>query len=84
MLIKEAFETIKKWHGKAVKIDFEGGSQRPGSSFRSQRPNAEQYNEDFENDRYWRDNSEYKEWAHKAAQSEEHRHFAGNRICCRL
>jgi hypothetical protein len=76
MLIKESFETIKKWHGKAIKIDFEGSTQRPTSGFRSERPNAEQYTEDFENDRYWRDNNDYKEWASKAGQSTEHQHFS--------
>lgn len=76
--IKEAFETIKKWHGKSVKMDFEGGAGRAHSDFRSVRPDASQYTDEFyQDEKYTRDESEYKEWAYKASQSEDHMKFTG-------
>lgn len=77
LTIKEAFETIKKMHGKAVKMDFEGSSARDRSDFSSVRPGAHQYSEEFDNDEdFDRDDAQYKEWAYKASQNPEHSGFA--------
>jgi len=75
--IKEAFETIKKWQGKAVRMDFEGSSARNRSDFNSVRPNASQYSDEFDADEeYAREEADYKEWAYKASQDAEHMKFS--------
>jgi hypothetical protein len=77
MLIKESFELIRKWQGKAPKIEFES-ERAAASNFRSVRPNAGQYSEESTEDGPNRDNADYKEWEEKARMSEEHAHMAGN------
>jgi len=62
-------------HGKAVKLDFEGDSRRNHTDFRSVRPDADQYNEEFFKNEQQRSESDYKEWAYKASQDPETEKF---------
>jgi hypothetical protein len=77
MIIKESFELIRKWQGKAPKIEFETG-RASASNFRSVRPNAGQYSEESSEDSQNRDDADFREWEEKAKMSEEHAHMAGN------
>jgi len=75
--IKEAYETIKKQQGKTVKMDFEGSDGRKSrSGFESVRPDSSQYRDDFFKNEHRRSESDYKEWAYKAAQDPETEKFA--------
>lgn len=70
MVIKEAFETIQKWHGKDVKMDLDRRGENRARDFESMRPNSEHYKEDFWEERE-RDHDDYKEFAHKAGMDPE-------------
>jgi curved DNA-binding protein CbpA len=77
ILVKEAFELIKKMHGKAVHIDFEGEKRpRRDADFKSARPNASDYNEEFWKEDRQRSEHEYKEYAYKAKEDADTEHMA--------
>ncbi|KAL4471202.1 hypothetical protein ABPG72_007569 [Tetrahymena utriculariae] len=79
VLIKDAFEDIKKQLGQEVKMTYESSRSSRSSEFQSVRPDANRYKEDFENEQQSSESGQqqkygkfdFREYASRTPEGEE-------------